>query len=139
MIDAAELEQGLAQHIGTDTHWAHFSGLRYTTGIKDLAEKAEAFWLIDLVASYQVHAKVRNRTFQLWRLTVDLDTSTATIEAGDDINEDGELVTFGDDGNGGAEITPGPFARQLLAYTDFPLATIELYVENGVLLLPSEH
>ena len=66
MIDAAELEQGLAQHIGTDTHWAHFSGLRYTTGIKDLAEKAEAFWLIDLVASYQVHAKVMLERYLLF-------------------------------------------------------------------------
>ena len=69
--DAAALEADLAQFCGTDNWWKHWTGrITYTDGVKFLAEKAGAFWLIDLVASHQT-ARLRQEEFQIWTLTVD--------------------------------------------------------------------
>ena len=61
--DVVALEADLAQFSGTDNWWKHRTGrLTYTDGVKFLAEKAGAFWLIDLVASYQT-ARLRQEEF----------------------------------------------------------------------------
>ena len=90
-----------------------------TDGVKVMIDMCEAYWLVNHIASYQMEPKIRNEEFQVWELERRQD-DTATLTC--------------DDGNG----------RILLSdeinYTDFPLPEgIKLYLDNGVLLLPSEY
>ncbi len=119
--DAATLESDLSQFCGTETWWKHWTGrITFTDGVKFLAEKAGAFWLIDLVASHQT-ARLRQEEFQLWILTVDRDNTpmaVATCQA-----DTGKPL----------------LVRQEIDYTDFPLPSIKLYLVDGVLMLPDEY
>lgn len=125
---AQEIESYLSGFHCSETYWRHtFRRLVYTDGAKAMAERCNAYWLIDLIASYQ-SAKLDRQAggFQLWTLEV-----TAT------------------DGRKSAVATcrcdtdAPPLVRQEIEYTDFPLDAIKLYVEGAggdrVLLLPSEH
>jgi hypothetical protein len=112
------LEDMLRQFSGSDTVYRHWSQrLVYTEGVLFLAENSGSFWLIDAVASHQ--PTVVNEEFQLWTLDVDLTKHTAVLEC----RADSGLPAL---------------VRQEIEFTDFPLATIKLYVENGVLMLPNE-
>jgi hypothetical protein len=114
-----ELLAGLAMHTGTETWFRHWTGrCTYTEGVKYLADTAGAYWLIDLVASWCAHQKLRGEEFVAWKLTVRRD-HTATVTA--------------DDGNDHVLIT------QDIPFTDFPLEEVTLYLIDGVLLLPSEY
>jgi hypothetical protein len=57
MLDSATLLSHLAHCIGTANDYRHWLGLRYTDGIKTLAEGAECYWLMDAIASYQPQLK----------------------------------------------------------------------------------
>jgi hypothetical protein len=103
----------LNQFIGTEQYYRHPSGLQYTDGIKYLAEKAGAYWLIDLIASYQP----RLEGFQLWQLEVSENVGIIACRA------DSGLPAL---------------VSQTIEYTDFPF-DIDVYVCDGVLLLPSEY
>lgn len=121
---ACEIENGLRHFSGGDQIYQHWLPcLKYTEGVKYLADKAGAHWLVDVVASYQPEPQVRDnerlQEFQLWQLHVESDRS-CTITCREDSDEPA-IVT------------------QVIPHTDFPLQSIKLYVENGVLLLPSEH
>lgn len=112
-----ELEEDLCQFTGTEHYYRNFTGLHYTDGIKYLAEHAGAYWLIDLVGSYQY--KLRGTPFQVWTLSVNEDNTA--------------LVTMReDDGR-------RPKVRQELPYTDFPLPKFEWYCIDNVMLLKSEY
>ena len=115
----AELESGLAMHTGSTRWFRHWTRrLVYTEGVQYLAEKANAYWLIDLVASWCSHPSLRNEEFVVWKLIVKAD-HTATAIA--------------DDGNG------RELARQDISLTDFPLDEVSLYLTDNTLLLPSEY
>lgn len=119
-MEAAELRSALTRYVGTTQyfpHWTRF--LLYTDGVKFLAETARAYWLIDAIALFQPRAMKDGalREFQLWELFVR--------------NSRGMLVCSRD--------TEDQAFRYPVAYTDFPLDYVRLYVEGGVLLLPSEH
>ncbi len=120
-----EFEAALAQFIGTEQYYRHWTGhILYTDGVKFLADEAGAYWLIDAIASYQHRIGSSShyaglQGFQLWTLTRNKgDRAVLTCQA--DSNQP-VLVT------------------QEIEYTDFPLPAIKLYVEGNVLLLPSEH
>lgn len=119
--DAAELDAELPQFSGTDNWWRHWTGrITYTDGVKFLAEKAGAFWLIDLVASHQT-ARLRQEQFQIWILTVDRKRrpmAVATCQADTD---------------------KPVLVRQEIGHTDFPLPSIKVYLVDGVLMLPNEY
>ena len=120
-VTASLTEADLRQFIGTET-WHRHSFVRtllYTDGVKYVAEKGGAYWLLDDIAFAQLGDKrVAAEAFQLWRLRVHADhTATLTCE----------------DGNGNAVYT------KALTFTDFPLEEITLYFTNGVILLPSEY
>jgi hypothetical protein len=119
-VDRAELRAMLSAFTGTTAYHAHWSGMRYTDGVQFLVEHARAYWLLDLIASWQLET-LRDawlREFQLWELFVRPDgTATAVC------SRDSEDVAF----------------RQEVAWTDFPLEYVKLYVENGIVSLPSEH
>lgn len=113
------LANDLRQFTGTEHHFRHnlCRNITYTDGVKYLAEAASAYWLIDKVATNQLEPKIRREEFQSWKLKV----------------KDGAAVLTCDDGNGNI------VHSEEITFTDFPLDEIELWVENGVILLPSEH
>ena len=118
------LESELQQFIGGGDVYEHTLGpLLYTEGIKYLAEKVGAYWLIDAVASYQpeqiIRSNPRLRHFQLWRLEVQEDKQ-ARLE----LREDSHLP---------------PVLTQRIEYTDFPLKEFECFVCDGVLMLKGEY
>ena len=119
-MEAIELRASLQNFVGTVEYHPHWSGMRYTDGVHFLAENAKAYWLLDVIASWQTKA-LRDpalREFQLWELFVKQDR-TATVVC----SRDSDDVAF----------------RQEITYTDFALEYVRLYVEAGVMLLPSEH
>jgi hypothetical protein len=116
-------ETELALFTGTEQYHRHWTRrLVYTDGVKYLAEQGSAFWLIDAIASFQALPKVQNngrlQEFQFWTLT--REGIGAVLEC----REDSGAV---------------PAITQRIPFTDFPLDSVKLYVESGVLLLPSEH
>jgi hypothetical protein len=118
---AAELQAELAQFTGAQEWFRHplFRGYLYTEGVQYLAEKAQAYWLIDVVFSHQTTPRVRREPFQVWRLMRTRQGRGAVVTA--------------EDGNGKI------IARQVIEYTDFPLPNVTLFLEEKTLLLPSEH
>jgi hypothetical protein len=109
----------LNRFTGTGQYHRHWLGGVYTDGVAFLAEKAGAYWLIDLIESWQSKPKVRSQPFQSWTLKVDVGTRTG--------------LAVCDDGNG------NKLCSQKIPYTDFPLPVIKLYRADGVLLLPLEY
>lgn len=119
-MNAAELRAALQSYTGTVAYHAHWSGMHLTDGIHFLAEAAEAYWLLDLIASWQPRA-LRDpwlREFQLWELFVRPDRTAVIV-----CSRDSEDEAF----------------REHIKETDFPLEYLRLYVEGGVMLLPNEH
>jgi hypothetical protein len=114
-------EADLRQFTGTENYYRHslFRKVLYSDGVQYLAEQAAAYWLIDAVAAAQYgEPRVRAEEFQVWKLTVD-PTHHARLTCEDGNNN----VVYSQD----------------LDFTTFPLATVELFFENNVLYLPSEH
>ena len=117
--DTAALEQGLAQHYGTETWYRHpLSKILYTEGVKYLADEAGAYWLVDEIAFAQIRKPVRAEQFQVWVLTV---------------KEDATAKLHCEDGNGRTVYTTK------IPFTDFPLPEIKLWFTDNVLLLPTEY
>lgn len=118
----------LAQFTGTENYWRHplVQKVMYTDGVKYLADNAGAYWLIDKIATLQGLANIYAEPFQVWRLELSLPSSRATLSCtdGGKSENDGEAITI---------------YSEKIAFTDFPLDKIELWVEDGVILLPSEH
>lgn len=53
-------------------------------GVKYMADEAGAYWLLDIIASYQTDAKIRREPFQVWELKLsvcDLIVVARKIEA----------------------------------------------------------
>ncbi len=103
----------------------------YTPGVRHVAERAGAYWLIDLIASHiasrEMAAAVakdeRLGSLQFWRLDVAEDHSAvATCRA-----------------DSGVE----PAITQTIEFTDFPLESIDVWAgwdgAHWTLYLPSEH
>lgn len=91
-----------------------------TDGVKFLAESTKCWWFLDVIASYQKQALEDEwlRQIQFWELRAREDGS-ATVECRRDLED---------------------FAfRQEIRSTDFPYEYVKVYVESGVILLPSEH
>ena len=86
----------------------------YTPGVKFLAEKAEAYGLMDDIASNYgseqmieaMNRDARLKSLQLWRL--ELTDNSAVLIAYADVGEE-------------------PFIRQEISYTDFPLDYVEIW------------
>ncbi|MFA5036659.1 MAG: DUF6876 family protein [Candidatus Izemoplasmatales bacterium] len=101
---------------GTEHYYNSFTGIKYTDGVKFLADNAECYWLIDAIGSYQ--DKWGDTPFQIWTLTVKEGKATLTMK----------------------EDTDQPLLiTQEIPFTNFPLEKIELWCIDGVLILPSEY
>ena len=117
-------ESDLAQFCGSAEFFQHWTRrLIYTEGVRYVAERGGAYWLIDAVSSYQPDKRITSRQdlvdFQLWELAVAEDRSA--------------VLTMRGDSDQPAVIT------QEITFTDFPLEHIKLYVSGGTLMLPSEY
>lgn len=132
MLTVEQLKSQLNHFTGTDRYYKHLLGFQYTDGIKFLADNAEAYWLLDAIASYQptLLQNQRLRDFQLWLLVVGNEHEFIKPKEGNKT-----VLTCWED-------TPSPGVKpavsQQIEYKDFPLPVITLYLENRVLLLPSE-
>lgn len=114
-----ELQANLGQFTGTEHYYRLTSRHLLTDGTKYLAEQAQCVWLMVAVASHLTsritdHFAVAN---------LDVTGSSAVLSL--------------DNGNGHV------FAKQSIAYTDFPLPKMKLYCchdgEHWVIILPSEY
>ncbi len=124
-MNAHDLSRGLAHFTGSEQYYRHgLTRARYTEGVRFLAENAGggAYWLLDVIFSHQLAPAVRAEPFQVWRLDVTGSAGVVTCTDGGPMGEpERELV------------------RQEIPFTDFPLPTITLWLQGGVLYLPSEH
>jgi len=116
-------EGDLAQFIGSEALYHHPGfNVRYTEGVRYVAERGGAYWLIDAIASWQSDPRIRDdqmlQGIQFWTLTVNSDRSA-------------QLVCERDQGD--VAVT------QEIPFTDFPLQSLKLYYQQGVLFLPSEY
>ncbi len=119
-MEGGELRVALECFTGTTAYYGHWTQvIVYTDGVKFLAESAGAFWLIDAIALAQPRALHDPwlREFQLWELFVRDHTAILIC------SRDSDDEAF----------------RQEIEFTDFPMEYVKLYVEGGVVLLPSEH
>ncbi|WGV29143.1 DUF6876 family protein [Halotia branconii] len=117
---AEEIVADLEQFTGSSVVYRHWLGvLRYTEGVKYLAESTQCYWLLDAIGSYQgqLQSNPELRDFQIWHLIVQ--EKTATLICGEDTDKE--------------------VLRQQIKYTDFPLPEIKLYLAQKVLMLPSEY
>ncbi|MCT7989022.1 DUF6876 family protein [Laspinema olomoucense] len=115
-------ESELRQFIGTTAYHRHWLGaFVLTDGVQYLAEKGEAHWLIDAIASYQPDARVKEdpmlQDFQVWELAVENNSAVLTL----------------------LRDTDDPVLTQEIEYTDFPLSHIKLYLTQKVLMLTNEY
>jgi hypothetical protein len=95
-----------------------------TEGVRYLCEKAQAYWLVDAIASYHSKAMKLGLSIQFWKLKVNLETRKAVLICERD---EGDTVIM-----------------QRIPCTDFPLAEVRIWVESDgreiwTILLPSEH
>jgi hypothetical protein len=130
-----DLRQALAHFTGSTRVYRHcLRFLHYTEGVDYLAEQAQAFWLIDAIASYQPQLKKDPMLaeFQVWLLLRPGQEDIPWIA----VEGNGAVLTCWPDTP--TEDAP-PAVRQDIPLSDFPLTDIRLYVSNGTLYLPSEH
>jgi len=111
-----DIKTELRHFTGTEQYYKNFTGTRYTDGVKHLADRCGAYWLIDLISSYQ--PEIKNMEFQLWTIEV-YEDNTARVTCQEDTDGD-EVV------------------EQVIEYTDFPF-DYELWCVNGVIILKSEY
>lgn len=116
-----EIESALRQFTGSEHYYRTNGNLVVTDGVKFLADEAKCFWLLDLYASHLTGVHGEQESFTVLKLTRAGVGARVVIE----------------DGNG------NQLARQLVEYTDFPLASITLYgVWDGsmwIVMLTSEY
>jgi hypothetical protein len=126
-VDAQELKNELANFTGTEQyHKVSLTPVVVTDGVKYLIDKANSYWLIDAIGSYQTEKKFKAEGFQVWILKKDKDGKGATLSAYHDYSEKNPNKFK-------------PLVTQKIEYTDFPLDEIKLYEIDGVVLLPSEY
>lgn len=122
-----ELKKELNGFIGTENYYRHFTGGNFTDGVKHLAGRAGAYWLIDAIFSYQSEQKIRALPFQIWTLKV------LRSELGKNKNDPMAVLEMREDTDEPLKVS------QKIEFTDFPKGEVKLYLIDGVLLLPSEY
>ncbi|MBO1072941.1 MAG: hypothetical protein HEQ13_27995 [Dolichospermum sp. DEX189] len=134
MISPEELQQSLKHFTSTDNYYRHLLSIRHTDGIQYLAQEAQCYWLIDVIASHQTKKLLADqmlKDFQLWLLVVG--DSHEFIKPKP--HHQAVVTCWGDTPD--PEITP--YIRQDIEFTDFPLPEIKLFLVQGVLMLPGEY
>lgn len=107
------------QFCGSETFYRHsFSPIRFTEGVKALADHCSSYWLIDAIVSHQCDQDISIESFQVWELK----------------RQHGDVFTlFATDGNG------KELVRQEIEFSDFPYDIATIWLTDKCLLLPSEY
>lgn len=118
----AKVKQDLAHFYGTERYYQHLTpfGLKfnYTDGVRYVAKELGAYWMLDIIASYQISNEVSGEEFQVFKFVKhDNDSMTLTIS------------------NGNEKV----LATQEIEFTDFLLDEMTFWFLNGVAILPSEY
>lgn len=111
----------LARFSGTENRYRHAinRNVHFTDGVKYVADRGAAYWLLDEIALLQpCDKRFSAEPFQVWKLTVNADGA-------------GRLVCS--DGNDNI------IYSRAIPFTDFPREEITLWFRDGTLLLPSEY
>ena len=110
----------MRQFIGSENWFLHplVENVLYTDGIRYVASRAGAYWLVDEIAFAQYEPKVKAVKYQLWILDVNEDQSAVLRCMNDDMKE---------------------VMRKVIPYTDFPLNEFKVFFIRDVILLPSEY
>ena len=109
----------LEQFTGTENHYKHWLGYKYTDGIKYLADKYSCYWLLDAIFSYNTKKFQTKHRFQIWEIKVYID-KRATLTMKEDTNLPNII-------------------KQNIDYSDFSIPELKLYLIEGILLLPTEY
>ncbi len=121
-MDTKSANEAFSSFTGTEAYhrFSLITRLLCTDGAIAVAHACGAFWLLDIIASYQPKLKKAGQDeFQSWNLNLNPSGSGAVVTC--------------TDGNENVLIT------QKIPFTDFPYASLNLFVEDGIILLPSEH
>jgi hypothetical protein len=122
-----EVNNYLAHCNGTDT--LHTYGLfrkQISDGVKYVADKLGAYWLLDVVFSHQLNFKAVRAAngFQVWKILLNKTGNGCKVtmdDGGQNDNETKVLIT------------------QRIPFTDFPRGVeLVMYYEGGVLMLKEE-
>lgn len=113
-----ESKEVLMQFSGSELLYEHLmvggNSLALSEGCNFVRQKFSAFWLFDLIGSYQYN--LLEEPFQVWKLAKNKDEALITCE----------------DGNGKSLVS------QHIPFTDFPF-DIDIWLVEGTCLLPSEY
>jgi len=118
-ITLADIEKELAYCIGSENFhkWSILFPYRMTDGVKLIADKLGAYWLLDVIASHQLKAKVKRTPFQVWKIKA----------------KDSQAMITCEDGNN------NKVSQQKIEYTDFPDGELSIWFQNNTLFVPSEY
>lgn len=113
--------EDLHQFTGSESWYRHGINRKmlYTDGVKYVADVGGAYWLLDEIAiTNLLESSVRAEEFQVWTLQRNTGSSGAFLTC--------------EDGN------DNPVFSSPISFTDFPLDSITIWVENNTMMLPSE-
>lgn len=120
-VEMSALKSELAGFIGTECyHQLSLVPVRCTDGVAALAEMVKAYWLVDVITSYQIKPEIRRMPFQVWEIDVEGEKHAA-------------VVTMRQDSGKKTEV------EQKFISTTFPIGNFKFYLQHGVLMLPSEY
>jgi DNA-binding XRE family transcriptional regulator len=110
-LSVAQIENTLAQCQGGDEFFRSPYGFTYTEGARFVFEACKAYWLLDVIGSYQPKCRRDGMLaeFQIWQL--DVDGSKAVVRCLRDTDDEA--------------------LRQAIPYTDFPLESIRLLLRHA--------
>ena len=118
VIKSTELENIMSYCYGTENYYKNnLYTFNYTDGVKTFCEKADAYWLLDIVASISRHYKQMHEDFIIIDLIVGEDNKAT--------------ITFED--------TKGIFFKQEIPFTDCPKGLWKFYFDNNVFFWNGEY
>ena len=118
VIKSTELENIMSYCYGTEHYYKiHQYSFNYTDGAKTFCEKADAYWLLDLIESISRHYKRMHEDFIIIDLIVGKDNKAT--------------ITFED--------TKGIFFKQDIPFTDCPKGLWKFYFDNNVFFWNGEY
>ena len=129
-ITTEQLKQELQHYYGTG-RYHHINPIcnptnsDFTDGVKAFADKAQAYWFLDIVFSELItHKKTKNETFLSILLSVGK-KGLSSLE-----NEAWIVVTDGNEKE---------LYKKVIKYTDCPDGDWDFFFTGSVLMLPSEY
>ena len=115
------LETAISASTGTSHYykiWDFDNAPVITDGVLGVMNIGECVWFLDIIASYQLEERIRNIVLQVWKLKVNLKECSAVVY----LYDDDKFVL-----------------SQAIPYTSFILPEMEMWLTDGVILMPSEY